>query len=243
MKEGVVKTTIVAGAMILGLAASAQAQPYFAGPRAYYRGVPPYTVDAIVRSTGLVPLGPPSRRGAAYVVVATDRYGRQMRVIVDAYAGEVISVRPMLAAVPYGAAPSVVYVPRGEALPPPIPPRAVPSARLAGIPPAGLPSDPITTGSIPQATQQVPPQAPPARTPLPRPRPVVAAIQAPVVQAPASQAPVPVVARPTAPEAPDSTPVAAPAPQKAVTVSPQAPAKPATAAAAPTLVPVAPLDE
>jgi hypothetical protein len=217
-----VKRAIAAGGLIvLALAAGAQAQPAYVGPRAYQPAVPPYEVDAIVRSAGLVPLAPPARRGSAYVLAATDRYGRHVRVVVDAEVGEIISVRPMLAAAPYGApvhgAPSVVYVPRGDP-PPPVPPRSVPSARLAGVPPVASPADPMTTGAIP-------PAPPSARTPLPRPRPVVAAAEAPA-------------ARPTAPEAPVPLPAVS-APTRAETAPQPAPAKPA----APNLVPVAPLDE
>ena len=93
--------------LALGLtgAGSADAQAIYYGPRVYDPGprvydpaLPPYEIMRIVRSAGLAPLTRPTRRGSYYVVIAGTRSGGHMRVLVDAYAGEV----PMLfvAAVP-----------------------------------------------------------------------------------------------------------------------------------------------
>ncbi len=64
--------------------------------------LPPYEIMSIVRSTGLAPLTRPMRRGPYYVLVAVDRAGRQMRVVVDAQLGDIVNMRPAMAAASYG---------------------------------------------------------------------------------------------------------------------------------------------
>jgi hypothetical protein len=59
--------------------------------------VPPYEVFTIVRSMGLSPLGQPSLRGGVYVLRAGNRYGEQVRVLVDARVGQVVSIEPIAA--------------------------------------------------------------------------------------------------------------------------------------------------
>ena len=54
-------------------------------------GLPPYEVITIVRSTGLDPLGPPMRRGPNYVLRATDEDDQEVRVVVDARSGDIVS--------------------------------------------------------------------------------------------------------------------------------------------------------
>jgi hypothetical protein len=87
-----------------------QAQPVYVAPGyvapGYFEpGLPPYAIMSIVRSTGLTPLTRPMRRGPNYVLVAVDRSGQQMRVVVDARRGDIVNMRPALAAAPpaYGA--------------------------------------------------------------------------------------------------------------------------------------------
>src|SRR5262249_47321500 len=58
--------------------------------------LPPYEVAAIVRSTGLEPLGRPVRQGQAYAVRAIDDAGEEVRVIVDARLGRIIKVVPLM---------------------------------------------------------------------------------------------------------------------------------------------------
>ena len=220
-----------AGLLLLGVAGTgtAGAQAFYYGPRFYEPALPPWEIVASVRSAGLVPLTRPSRRGPVYVLAATDRAGRQLRVVVNARFGNIMNVSPMLAAGPYGAplvppariitvpppaddAP-VGYGPRGtvDGAPPPVPPRAVPNARLANAPPV--------TGAIDPALRQ------PERLPLPRPRPALAATAAPA-------------AIPAAPaESPATTPAQSSAPPPAA-----APAATPPKPDAPTPVPVAPLD-
>src|SRR5690606_7633157 len=57
--------------------------------------VPPYEVFTIIRSMGMRPLGRPHYRGRFYVVHAVDPRGVDVRVVVDAHAARVVSVRPL----------------------------------------------------------------------------------------------------------------------------------------------------
>jgi hypothetical protein len=208
---------ILAGALLaFGLCATTTANAqyyvgpriYEAGPRIYDPGVPPSEVMAIVRSAGLAPSSRPVRRGGAYVLTATSRGGSQVRVVVDAYEGDILRVSPLYAG-GREEGPRITYGrdPRFDGGVPPVPPRSVPSAHLANVPPA--------TG---------PAEVKPQHAPLPRPRPSVA-VAAPVpdrvvpaaASAPASvPTPVPTEAAPAAPpedaapkaQAPTMVPVA-----------------------------------
>jgi hypothetical protein len=100
---------IWAGLALLGFGtvATAGAQaiysgPGYAGPGPSDPALPPYEIMSIVRSTGLAPLTRPMRRGQYYVLVAVDRVGRQMRVVVDAQLGDIVNLRPALAGGSYG---------------------------------------------------------------------------------------------------------------------------------------------
>lgn len=213
------------GLLVLGAAPSAQAQPIYVRPDIGSPGLPPYEVISIVRSAGLTPLTRPLRRGPTYVLLATDRRGRDLRVVVDAYAGDIVSARPVYASrydgpsgpparmIPrepvYGPGahiapplrdddgdPRVIYGPRGNAEGTNSPPRNLPNTRTASAPPVAHPA-PVT--------------------PLPRPRPSIAATQAPAEPAPAAQ-----------PAAPQSAPAAAPraAPPAASETGPARPTTP-----------------
>ena len=89
--EGVLveRRTIYAVLAVLALSGPAAAQGYEPG------GLPPYEILSILRSTGLDPIGPPIRRGPTYVLHAIDRGDREVRVVVSARTGEVVSVRPV----------------------------------------------------------------------------------------------------------------------------------------------------
>jgi hypothetical protein len=231
------KLTIGATLLALGLGGmgTANAQPIYVAPRMYEPSLPPYEVVAIVRSAGLAPLTRPVRRGADYVLVAGTRNGAQMRVVVDAYEGDILRVTPIGAMRPYGAPTAYPYDPRARMAPvgpeikdpprgtyrqgaygpsarydgvPPIPPRAIPSARVANAPPAVTPHAAVK----------------PSQPPLPRARPGVAANQA---SAPATPVAPPSAAAPAQPQAVPAAP-------------PQEPSAPKTDS--PTLVPVAPLE-
>jgi len=231
------RTAIFAAVLALGLAdvgiANGQAIYFGFAPRVYDPGLPPHEIMRIVRSTGLAPLTRPGRRGPYYMVVAANRSGGQMRVVVDAYSGEIVRINPMLVAglyapqvaAPYDPAPRVVTVPpelrdpppgygpnaRFDDGVPPVPPRSVPSARIATAPAAaGLPP----TAAAPPHTAALP-----ARTPTPRPRPSVASKETPAAAPAALQATVPASAPVTAPSANDS-PAAKPAPSQMIPVAP-----------------------
>lgn len=136
-------------------------------PPGYEGGLPPQEVNAIVRSTGLRPLGPPMRHGPAYVVRAIDPDGEEVRVIVNARMGRITKVIP-------------ITLPRYALVPAP----GRPPGRVAVVPegygPDGLEARPPVgpggppTGSAPAANAANDPAAETV-PPLPRPRPKVAA--------------------------------------------------------------------
>jgi hypothetical protein len=239
---------VIALGPALGLAnvGSANAQAFYFGfgpsvygPRIYDPGLPPHEIMRIVRSTGLTPLTRPGRRGPYYVVVAADRTGGQMRVVVDAYAGEIVRINPMLVAGlyppqvggPYEPPPRVVTAPpeikdppvgsgpnaRFDDGVPPVPPRSVPRARIATAPPAT---------AMPPSTAAVPPHtaALPAQTPMPRARPHVAATQTPAAAPATVQAIAPAAPPAAVPAPPATTPkdeiAAKPAPTQMIPVAP-----------------------
>jgi hypothetical protein len=217
-------------------------------------GLPPNEVLMIVRTSGLRPLTQPARQGPNWVLLASDNMGGQLRVVVSAQSGRIVHASPAhdprfayapvrprglvpnappehMAAMPpppatYSAPPADLRTPTA---PPPSPPRTARAAPAPQTPPATSSRNPSLAGA-PDATGSVPTR--PARTPLPRPRPAIAANEA---AAPA--APAPVQARPveTSPEA--EPPAAA---QPAAAAPSAAPAKPAPTETQ--MVPVAPLD-
>jgi len=67
--------------------------------------LPPYEIATIVRSTGLSPLERPFRRGPTYVVHAIDQRGDEMRVVLDARHGDILSVTPISTISRLGPAP------------------------------------------------------------------------------------------------------------------------------------------
>lgn len=246
------RIAVCAGLTALAVATSAQAQVYVEPPRGYVEpppqmiqgGLPPTEVLMVVRASGLRPLTQPARRGGQYVLLASDNMGGQLRVVVSAHNGRIVHAEPAYD-------PRFAYAPsRPRGLVPISPPQhaAVPPPPQYAAPPADLrtPSSPPPPPRIARTTPA--PQAPaagasqnhglagapdaasaaptrPARTPLPRPRPAIAAAE---TAAPAAT-----------PEAAPSTPAAAAAPAQPVTPPAAAPAKPA---AETQMVPVAPLD-
>jgi hypothetical protein len=183
----------------------AQAQSAYMGPGIPNSALPPYEIMSIVRSTGLAPLTRPMRRGPYYVLVAVDRVGRQMRVVVDAQLGDIVNLRPALAAASYGpelgrptglsgaaaalpepSGPVAAYGshPGGDGAQPPMPPRPIPSARAVNPPNAVNSPSMVSPPRLAVAEPALPP--PP---PLPRPRPKLALNEVPAAVAPAAAAP------------------------------------------------------
>jgi hypothetical protein len=103
--------------------------------------VPPYEVFTIIRSMGMRPLGRPHYRGRFYVVHAVDPRGVDVRVVVDAHAARVVSVRPLdrQAAREYDG-PSVYR--RYDPGPPPVSGPRVIEAEPRYVPPRPVPSNP-----------------------------------------------------------------------------------------------------
>jgi hypothetical protein len=127
----------------------AAAQGLFAYP-GYSSPLPPQEVMAIVRSTGLQPLGRPERQGPTYGVRALNRAGQEVRVIVDARMGRILKVIPLAqeaAAPPYDRPP-------GAAMPDPY----GPNPRLGAVPPPPYGPGPYDPGAYGPGTE---PEAPP----------------------------------------------------------------------------------
>src|SRR5262249_35389188 len=163
-------------------------------PGPVYRGegmiLPPYEVAAIVRSTGLEPLGRPVRQGQAYAVRAIDDAGEEVRVIVDARLGRIIKVVPLME--PRYAMPLLRPPAFGR---PPRPVAMVPDGGIEGP----LLNGPAAGGLGPTAGAPHEPPAP-AGPPLPRPRPKMVSTESPPTGAPAPQPP-PHHTQPTQPTA------------------------------------------
>jgi len=121
------RIAILAGLLALVGAGAAEAQAIYVGPRYYDPGLPPYEIVRIVRANGLAPLSRPVRRGPTYMLAASDRSGRQLRVVVDARSGEILTVTPVLAMRSYGPWLASPYDPR--ILPVPRPPIRLPMRR------------------------------------------------------------------------------------------------------------------
>ena len=107
----------------LTLAAPAAAEPIRPARSAAPGVLPPYEIVTIIRSTGLDPLGRPMRRGAIYALHAIGRDGDEVRVLVNARSGKIVSVTPLATAsrLPPEAAleryepmPSATYIPPGR---------------------------------------------------------------------------------------------------------------------------------
>ncbi len=202
-----VKSLVLAGAVVLALTGAATAESL---RMAQGRALPPYEILTIVRSTGLSPIGQPARQGGQYVLRALDRRGQPRRVLVDAMTGDVLESVPVVSANRYyqGAgrepAPREAYDergPRGNVRESYAEPRALAPGPGRRIAPADRDDwEPGPTGSVPRDPPRVigaPNTKPapkiaaatPARTPLPRPRPIVTLVgnDAPSPQAPAAQ--------------------------------------------------------
>ncbi|HEY6256986.1 MAG TPA: hypothetical protein VIY51_14460 [Xanthobacteraceae bacterium] len=232
---------VCAGLLLLGIATGgmAQAQPVYPGAAVSDPVLPPYEIMSIVRSTGLAPLTRPMRRGPYYVLVAVDRVGRQMRVVVDAQLGDIVNLRPALGVASYGpeltrpsglpvapappleatvAPPPYAAHPSSDNALPPTPPRPFTAHAMTDVGPAPTPPRDIPNPGTPNAGPALPPTrlavtepGPPSPSPprLPLPRP------RPNVALNEAPAPAPAAAPAVAPAVKPPTPAAAPAPATA----------------------------
>jgi hypothetical protein len=248
----------------------AKAQPGYGSPRVYdshaygpggriYDGsLLPFEVMRIVRSHGLAPLSRPARHGDYYEVIASTRSGGQMRVVIDAFAGDILKINPVVAGGPNGPRPAAPYDPslpprpmgpydQGQRVPSPydgppepslgLPPQTRFDDGVPPVPPRIVPGARIANAPPPDAAAVPPPQAPVARTPIPRPRPAIAAREVPIE--PPSLAGAPPAPAPVVLPAAVVKPVAAPKPASAS--NPASAPKPLPTGEA-QMVPVAPLE-
>ena len=132
--------------------------------------LPAGEVAAVVRSAGFVPLSPAMRRGDSYVLRASAPDGREMRVIVGARSGEIVSALPVVAAAPVGE--RLGPYERMDGPPPPqgyirpAPPIIHENDRPMTRPAAPIPNAPPRNAraAVPEARDYVPPPSaePPA---------------------------------------------------------------------------------
>ncbi|MGE3871276.1 MAG: hypothetical protein AB7F51_17430, partial [Pseudorhodoplanes sp.] len=108
--------------------------------------LPPHEVSTVIASMGMRPLSRPVWRGDRYVVFAIDRYGQEVRVVLDAHNGQVLAVRPSMRGFAQGHAVPPYGYDQGYAPPPP-----------AGYPPA--------TGRAPYDPRYGTPPVPPGAVP------------------------------------------------------------------------------
>jgi hypothetical protein len=85
------KPTVYLALAMLGLAGAdrALAQPFFEDT------MPPRAVVGLVRASGFEPITRPVRQGRRYVLRAIDPVGTDVRIVVDAELGEILSARPL----------------------------------------------------------------------------------------------------------------------------------------------------
>lgn len=122
---------------------------YIPRPMAPIGPLPPGSVFQMVRQMGLEPVGAPVRSGPVYFQRAADYYGKPLRVVIDAYRAQVVSVEPVggppmlhegpyaSAGAPYWRRPRPYWMPDDEAIAPPgsvMTPHTLPPQ--GGLPPA-----------------------------------------------------------------------------------------------------------
>jgi hypothetical protein len=131
--------------------------------------LPAGEVAAIVRSAGFIPISPAMRRGDSYVLRASAPDGREMRIIVGARSGEIVSASPVMAAAPAGE--RLGPYERMDGPPPPqgyirpAPPIIHENDRPMARPVAPIPNAPPRTArAVPEARDYIPPPSaePPA---------------------------------------------------------------------------------
>jgi hypothetical protein len=151
---------------LLALSAPAVAQGFEPGT------MPPREIMRMLRATGFEPMSRPMRRGPNYVVFAVDNRDREVRIVIGARTGGIVSVAPMQTA-SQGPPRGGVNMGPYERMPPGYAPPAgyrsgPPTAEDDdGPPPAGYgmrPPAPIP-GALPRSSNAVPP--PDRGSPLP----------------------------------------------------------------------------
>ena len=202
----------------IGLSMSAAAADPVRMAQAIPGMLPAHEIAGIVRSAGFVPISPAMRRGESYVLRATAPDGREMRVIVSARGGDIVSAVPVIDDVRgepirpqgyiYEAAPPIMY--EGDRpLRRPLAPvpnargarAAVPDAEPLAEPPVIMREERGEHGLLPPPPERFQQRAaPPVAAPKPAAKP------APVKRAAATPLPKP---RPAAVATPAPPPAAA----------------------------------
>jgi hypothetical protein len=143
-------TIVVAGAALAATLSFVAAGASKREPVQETDALPAYEIVATVRAHGLAPIGELALRWPYYVLHANDPRGIEVRVVVDAQFGDILSVAP---ARPLATA----YTPRYER-----------GARIIQVPQAGERDEPAATND--DAAEEVAPPAPRRVTPRPKPR-------------------------------------------------------------------------
>ena len=156
-------------------------------PAAVEGGLPASEILMVVRASGLRPLTQPERRGPRYVLLASDNMGGQLRVVVSAHDGRIVHAEPAhdprFAYHPVRPRGMIPGAPPQHAAMPPLAPVAgterTDAAAAAQRAHHGCATAAGCSDAEPglQALRTPPGRVPtrPARTPLPRPRPAIAA--------------------------------------------------------------------
>jgi hypothetical protein len=90
--SGKIYGALIGAVFMVGGMAPADAQVVRIPQAAPDQVLPVYEIVAILRSTGLDPLGAPVRQGVTYRLRAVDRAGRDLNVVVDARYGDILLV-------------------------------------------------------------------------------------------------------------------------------------------------------
>jgi len=155
-----VKTRVLLIAWIASAAIAHSASAESIGAARTAGALPPYEILTIIRSTGFQPIGQPVRNGQTYVLHAVDPYDLEVRLVIDAHTGRILSAGdpPQRYAAPYRGAP-------------PYDPSDAPVyGRIFGTP---MIDDGFGPVRPPAGVPNVRPQAKAAAAPLPRPRPYI----------------------------------------------------------------------
>ena len=151
MKSKAIYVTLI----LLALSAPAVAQGFEPGT------VPPREIIRMLRVTGFEPMSRPVRHGPNYVVFAIDDHDREVRLVIGARSGNIVSVSPMRTAARMPPSRGGVSMGAYERMPPGyVPPAgyrpggsvyedddAPPSGPYGLRPPAPVPGVPPTSGS------------------------------------------------------------------------------------------------
>jgi hypothetical protein len=177
---------LLLGSLVAGVPSPAAAQffsPYYDDAPGYYYGPPrgqryrapapasdfsPNDVRPMLRSMGFVSINPARVAGNAYVTEATDGDGVRLRVRIDRYSGDILSMRPIgneraeqapLPPAPVRNPPKKPPAPKTAALPPAAPLPPLPGGNEgAASPDISAPAGATAPGSWPSTSTEAKPE-------------------------------------------------------------------------------------